>query len=67
MIDMRNSVKGDTAIAILTDGSDQSKAVLLEQMDLYFDEDVKTVDDVKKWMAENPDDPEDEEFYGGEK
>ena len=67
LIDMRNSVKGDTAIAILTDGSDQSKAVLLEQMDLYFDEDVKTVDDVKKWMAENPDDPEDEEFYGGEK
>jgi ATP-dependent DNA helicase DinG len=28
---------------------------------------ANTVDDIKKWMAENPDDPEDEEFYGGEK
>lgn len=65
--DMRNSVKEDTAIAILTDGSDQSKAMLLEQMEFYFDEGVQTVDDLKKWMAENPDDPEDEEFYGGSK
>jgi hypothetical protein len=67
LIDMRNSVKADTAIAILTDGSDQSKAALLDQMEFYFDEGVQTVDDIKKWMAENPDDPEDEEFYGGEK
>ena len=65
--DMRNSVKADTAIAILTDGSDQSKAMLLEQMEFYFDEGVQTVDDLKKWMAENPDDPDDEEFYGGSK
>ena len=67
MIDMRNSVKADTAIAILTDGSEQSKAALLEEMEFYFDEGVQTIDDVKKWKAENPDDPEDEEFYGGEK
>lgn len=65
--DMRNSVKADTAIAILTDGSDQSKAMLLEQMEFYFDEGVQTVDDLKKWMAKNPDDPDDEEFYGGSK
>ena len=63
--DMRNSVKGDTAIAILTDGSDQSKVALLDEMEFYFDEGVQTVGDIKKWMAENPDDPDDEEFYGG--
>lgn len=65
--DMRNSVKADTAIAILTDGSDQSKAMLLEQMEFYFDEGVQTVDDIKKWMAENPDDPDDDDFYAGSK
>ena len=63
--DMRNSVKGDTVIAILTDGSDLVKAAMQEQMDFYFDDEVKTVDDIKKWMAENPDDPDDDDFYGG--
>ena len=65
--DMRNSVKGDTVIAILTDGSDLVKAAMQEQMELYFDEDVKTIDDIKKWMAENPDDIDDDDFYGGSK
>jgi len=65
--DMRNSVKGDTAIAILTDGSDQSKVALLDEMEFYFDEGVQTVDDIKKWMAENPDDPDDDDFYAGSK
>ena len=65
--DMRNSVKADTAISILTEGSDQSKAALLEQMDFYFDEGVRSVDDINNWKAENPDDSGDEEFYGGEK
>jgi len=65
--DMRNSVKGETAIAILTDGSSQIKAAMLEQMEFYFDGEVKTVDDIKKWMAENPDDPDDDDFYGGNK
>jgi hypothetical protein len=65
--DMRNSVKADTAIAILTDGSDQSKAALLDEMEFYFDEGVQTVDDIKKWMAENPDDPDDDDFYAGSK
>jgi len=65
--DMRNSVKGDTAIAILTDGSEQSKVALLDEMEFYFDEGVQTVDDIKKWMAENPDDPDDDDFYAGSK
>ena len=67
LIEMRNSVKAETAIAIMNEGSDQSKAVLAEQMDFYFDEDVKTADDVKRWLAENPDDPDDDELYGGTK
>lgn len=65
--DMRNSVKAETAIFILTEGSDQAKATLEEQLPLYFDDDVKTSDDINKWLAENPDDPDDEEFYAGDK
>jgi hypothetical protein len=66
-MDMRNSVKCDTAISILKDGTSQAKAAMLEQMDFYFEEGVDSVDGVKKWLAENPDDPGDDEFYGGDK
>ena len=65
--DMRNSVKGATAISIITEGTPQVKAALLENIDFYLDEGISNADDVRKWMEENPDDPEDEEFYGGEK
>ena len=67
LIDMRNSVKADTAAAILSEGTEQSKAVLREQMDFYFEDGVSTVDGINKWLAENPDDPDDDEFYGGDK
>ena len=63
--DMRNSIKGATVISIITEGSEQAKAAVLENMDFYLDEGISTVEDVRKWMAENPDDPEDQEFYGG--
>ena len=66
-IDMRNSVKADAATAILTDGTPQFKSVLSEQLDFYFDEEVKTVSDIKKWVVKNPDDPNDDDFYGGDK
>ena len=65
--DMRNSVKVETAVAILTDGTDMAKSVLKDQLGLFFDEGVETIDDIQKWYAENPDDPDDEEFYGGSK
>ena len=64
--DMRNSVKGETVIAILAEGTDQAKAMMLEQMDSYLDEGIATEDDVRKWMAENPDDSGDEDMYGGD-
>ena len=65
-MDMRNSVKGKTAIAMLTEGSEQIKAAMQDQLELYFDDGVTTVDDIKKWMAENPDDSDDDDFYGGD-
>ena len=65
--DMRNSVKVETAVAILTDGTDMAKSVLKDQLGLFFDEGVETIDDIQKWYAENPDDPDDDDFYGGSK
>lgn len=63
--DMRNSVKADTVISILTDGTPQAKAMMLDQIEFYLDVDVTTVDGAKKWAAQNPDDPDDDGFYGG--
>ena len=67
LMDMRNSVKCDTVIAILEDGTSQARTAMLDEMDFYFEEGVNSVDGVKKWQAENPDDPFDEDFYGGDK
>lgn len=61
--DMRNSVKAETAIDILTYGTDQVKEALREELPTQFDPDVDSPDDIRKWAAENPDDPDDESFY----
>ena len=61
--DMRNSVKADTAISILRDGTDQVKVALKEEMPTMFDDGVEDEDGIRKWLAENPDDPDDESFY----
>ena len=67
LTDMRNSVKCDTVISIMKEGTSEFKSAMKEQMSFYFDDDVKNEDGVRKWLAENPDDSGDEEFYGGEK
>ena len=62
---MRNSVKADTAIAVLNNGNEAVQSVMKEQLEFHFDGDVQTVGDIEKWKAMNPDDPDDGEFYGG--
>lgn len=61
--DMRNSVKAETAIDILTYGTDPVKEALREELPTQFDEDVDSPDAIRKWAAMNPDDPDDESFY----
>ena len=67
VIDMRPSVKADTVISIMTEGTPQARATMGDNVEFYLDVDVTTVDDVKKWAAQNPDDPDDDDFYGGRK
>ncbi len=66
---MRNSVKARTAIAIFESGNKEAIAVLQENMESIFadneeDYDVLTKEDVRKYMSDNPDDPDDDDFYG---
>lgn len=67
LMDMRNSVKAETALDILGNGTEEAKRQLLEELEIHFDEDVSSEDDIKRWELQNPDEPEDEELYGGVK
>jgi len=67
LADMRNSVRADAIKTILTKGTPEAKAKMLEEIEFHTDVDVKTADDVEKWAAMNPDDEFDDEFYGGAK
>jgi len=55
--DLPNSMKAQTVETILTKGTEQAKSTMTEQLEFYLDDDVKTVDDIHKWAAENPDEP----------
>lgn len=62
---MRNSVKADTIISLMETGTDNVKATMKEELEFYTDMDITTVDGVRQWKADNPDDECDPEFYGG--
>jgi len=53
--DMGNSVKANTIKAILQNGTDTAKSRMNERLDIYTDETVKTMADIDRWAAENPD------------
>lgn len=64
---MRNSCRAATIIAILTTGTRPARDLMTQQLPDYTEDGVIGVEDVKKWRAENPDDENDDEFYGGSK
>lgn len=62
---MRHSVAVETFIDIMNNGNQAAKAKLAESIEFYTGEDnLKTPEDLQKWLKENPDDEDDEEFYG---
>lgn len=67
LADMRNSVKADTIISILQNGTPKAIEKLLEDIGFYADDDIKTIEDVQQWKKDNPDDEDDDDLYGGEK
>ena len=63
--DMRNSVAVDTYKEIFKTGSEEIKKRLVESMQDFTGEDVLTApEQLDAWLKENPDDEDDDEFYG---
>lgn len=63
--DARHSVGVDTLIYIAENGTPEAKAMLPEYMEIFTGDDaIKTPSDLRKWLDENPDEPDDEDFYG---
>ena len=63
--DMRNSVAVDTYKEIFKTGSDAIKQRLVESMqDFTGEDDITTPEQLDAWLKENPDDEDDEDFYG---
>ena len=63
---MRHSVAVETFKDVLVNGNEQAKAKVLEQIaDFTDDATITTAEQLDDWLENNPDDPGDEEMYGG--
>ena len=66
--DMRHSVAADTIKTIMKVGTAAAKEVLPENIEFVTSEEgIATPEQIDKWLKENPDDEDDDEFYGGVK
>lgn len=64
--DMRNSVAVETYKYVAENGSDAIKNRIWESVEDFTGEDyIKSTKDLEDWLSQNPDDPDDEDFYGG--
>jgi hypothetical protein len=65
---MRHSVAVKTIKEIWAEGTDVAKSMLQDNIETFTGEEgLDTPEKLDKWLEENPDDEDDEEFYGGEK
>ena len=65
-MNMRHSVAVETFKDVLANGNEQAKAKVLEQIADYTDDStITTAEQLDEWLEANPDDPGDEEMYGG--
>jgi len=65
---MRHSVAIETIKQLMVEGGAATKSILTEAIEFYTGEEgLDTPEKLDKWLKENPDDEDDEEFYGGSK
>lgn len=65
---MRHSVAVATFKEIMESGNGVAKGLISETIESYtLEEGLDTPEKLEKWLAENPDDEDDEDFYGGSK
>lgn len=63
---MRHSVGASLLVEICLNGTETAKALMPEQIEFFTGEDnLVTVEDVEKWLENNPDGPDDDDLYGG--
>lgn len=63
---MRHSVAVETFKSVLAEGNEKAKEMVLEQIaDYTNDATITTAEQLDAWLEQNPDDPGDEEMYGG--
>lgn len=66
--DMRNSIAVKTYLALWENGTQEIKDRIVESISDFTGEDeITTPDKLKEWLNENPDDEDDEDFYGPSK
>ena len=62
---MRNSVMISTLVEISNSGTDAARSKLAENLSFYTgDDSITTVEQAEEWLANHPDGPDDDEFYG---
>lgn len=62
---MRHSVAAEAFVQIIERGTDQAKDKIAESVRFYTGEDgIETVEALEQWLEQNPDGPDDEDFYG---
>lgn len=64
---MRNSVAAQTLVDICQLGTEESKALMPETIEFVTGTDegeITTVEDIERWLAENPDGPDDDDLFG---
>ena len=65
---MRHSVAIEAIKRLMAEGGAATQSVLPENVEMYTgEESMDTPEKLDKWLKENPDDEDDEEFYGGSK
>ena len=65
---MRHSVAIDTIKQIMEEGTAASKSVLSDNVEMYTgEENLDTPEKLDEWLENNPDEPDDDDFYGGSK
>lgn len=64
--DMRHSVGAGLLVDICLNGTDVAKGLMKDQIEFFTGEDnIFTVQDIEKWLQNNPDGPDDDDLYGG--
>lgn len=62
---MRNSVAAQTLVDICSGGTDEARALMPDTIEFVTGEDnIRTVEDLERWLDANPDGPDDEDLYG---